>query len=132
MNFGHTFGHALESLSFEKGQNQLLHGEAVIAGMMMETYLSFKKKLLAKKTFIEVYTFLKQFNVARSIEKKQENKLYELMLNDKKNRKSDILFTLLCDIGKPLYDEVATKNEIVDVIRFYNLSLDKNDLQSIL
>ena len=37
LNFGHTFGHALESLT---GYEQLLHGEAVAIGMVMAADLS--------------------------------------------------------------------------------------------
>ena len=37
LNFGHTFGHALESLT---GYKQLLHGEAVATGMVMAADMS--------------------------------------------------------------------------------------------
>ncbi|MFB6257541.1 MAG: 3-dehydroquinate synthase family protein [Flavobacteriales bacterium] len=39
LNFGHTVGHALETLSFELGP-PLLHGEAVAAGMIVEGFVS--------------------------------------------------------------------------------------------
>ncbi|MEA2042286.1 MAG: 3-dehydroquinate synthase family protein, partial [Bacteroidota bacterium] len=42
LNFGHTFGHALEGL-YAQNQTTLKHGEAVAAGMIMELFLSHKK-----------------------------------------------------------------------------------------
>ena len=41
LNFGHTIGHAYESLSFKKDR-PLLHGHAVAAGIVSELYLSHK------------------------------------------------------------------------------------------
>ncbi len=41
LNFGHTVGHALESLSFAKNR-PLLHGHAVAVGIVCELYLSYK------------------------------------------------------------------------------------------
>ena len=37
LNFGHTIGHAYESLSFKKNR-PLLHGHAVAAGIVSELY----------------------------------------------------------------------------------------------
>ena len=39
LNFGHTFGHAIESYYLEKG-TPILHGEAVFMGIILETDLS--------------------------------------------------------------------------------------------
>jgi 3-dehydroquinate synthase len=48
LNFGHTMGHALEALLLETG-NELHHGEAVYIGMVLESHISFQKKMLSKK-----------------------------------------------------------------------------------
>ena len=39
LNFGHTIGHAIESQALLKGRD-LLHGEAIAIGMVVETILS--------------------------------------------------------------------------------------------
>lgn len=43
LNYGHTLGHAIESYCLTHSQKKkLLHGEAIAAGMILETYLSVK------------------------------------------------------------------------------------------
>jgi 3-dehydroquinate synthase len=44
LNFGHTFGHAIETLT---GYQRLLHGEAVAIGMVMAADLSVRQGLLS-------------------------------------------------------------------------------------
>ena len=42
LNFGHTLGHAIESyfLESEDKDETLLHGEAIAAGMILESFIS--------------------------------------------------------------------------------------------
>lgn len=49
LNFGHSIGHALESACLEEGRD-VLHGEAIVAGMVMETYVAFCMKRCSKVT----------------------------------------------------------------------------------
>ena len=46
LNFGHTIGHAVESVSLRQHKKQLLHGEAVAIGMICEAYLSDRKSVV--------------------------------------------------------------------------------------
>ena len=48
LNFGHTLGHAIESYFLEnEDKKTLLHGEAIAVGMILESYISWQKKLLS-------------------------------------------------------------------------------------
>ena len=40
MNFGHTLGHAIES-NFLGTKKEILHGEAIAIGMILEAFLSY-------------------------------------------------------------------------------------------
>ena len=51
LNFGHTFGHAIES---GLGYGQWVHGEAVAAGMVMAADLSSRAGMLAEVDSIRV------------------------------------------------------------------------------
>ena len=59
LNFGHTIGHAIESLSITRG-TPLLHGEAVALGLVAELYLSVNEKGFPEEIYREVRNFVKQ------------------------------------------------------------------------
>ena len=48
LNFGHTIGHAIESLSHYDGKDVLLHGECVALGMVVEAKIAEYQGLLSK------------------------------------------------------------------------------------
>ena len=59
LNFGHTFGHALEEISIQKSDVSsppLLHGYAVVYGMIAELYLSVTKLGCPERAFATVDT----------------------------------------------------------------------------
>ena len=85
LNFGHTIGHALESI-FMKTKNPLLHGEAVAIGMICESYLSHKKGSLTKKELLKITNFINRFYKKRKISLKQIVKAQALVKHDKKNK----------------------------------------------
>ena len=47
LNFGHTVGHAIESLLTVPAMKGMLHGQAIAAGMICEAWLSNKMAGLA-------------------------------------------------------------------------------------
>lgn len=59
LNFGHTFAHALESLT----AYHLLHGEAVALGMMMASLLSIHLGYLSQNTVERIARLLKAFHL---------------------------------------------------------------------
>ena len=60
LNFGHTTGHAFESLSF--GRNvPLLHGHAVAAGLVCELYLSYRQLHFPSDRLAQVVHYIKEY-----------------------------------------------------------------------
>src|SRR5690606_26873133 len=59
LNFGHTVGHAVESYLLAEPGRELLHGEAVVVGILCEAWLSKEKGWLteAELSKIEVFIF---------------------------------------------------------------------------
>ena len=82
LNFGHTIGHAIESLSKYK----LKHGFAIGLGMIMEAEISHKLKYLSKKELEMQKYLINEFNIQPF--KFNLNKLLIIIQNDKKNIKS--------------------------------------------
>jgi len=120
LNFGHTVGHALESLTLGNENQALLHGEAVALGMIAETWLSHMNAGLSGDEAGMIITFLKNvyapqilalhdFITRRGI---TNDHIVELLLHDKKNKDLQIRFTFLRAAGKPVVNQTAGPDEV--------------------
>jgi 3-dehydroquinate synthase len=120
LNFGHTIGHALESALLHSEQ-PLLHGEAVLIGMLCESWLAWKKKLISNQAFTEIMEVLvSRFKPARHIDQKEHALAADFILNDKKNKDDKILFALPAPVGKCKFGIPATLDLIAQSVEFYN------------
>ena len=97
LNFGHTFGHAIEAAS---GYGAWLHGEAVAAGMMMASELSQRLGLVAKSDVERVRALLKRAGLPITGPAIATARLLELMALDKKNLRGASRFVVLEAIGR--------------------------------
>ena len=105
LNFGHTFGHAIESYYLEKG-TPILHGEAVFMGMILETEISH----LSETDKNEIKNYILS-NFALPYTPKKYN-LHKFLINDKKNQSGKINFSLLNKIGNCTIDNLFSSNEL--------------------
>ncbi|HRS67302.1 MAG TPA: 3-dehydroquinate synthase [Paludibacteraceae bacterium] len=115
LNFGHTFGHAFETLS-HKTNEPMLHGYAVMWGLVCELYLSHIELQLPQKIVTDVLYFAKENYGIFPFSCKQYDDLFELMKHDKKNEAQEINFTLLSDIGQVKINNKTTKNAIFETL----------------
>ena len=119
LNFGHTLGHGLETHRLNTN-NKLLHGEAVVVGMIAATYLSTKKTGFNETDLNRVIQFLKTYYVLEKINEDEIDAILSYMMNDKKNEGTEIKFVLLNKIGEASFDHTINREEIIDAINFYN------------
>ena len=101
LNFGHTFGHAIES---GLGYGEWLHGEAVGCGMVMAARLSQRLGLI-DQAFVERLTRLigrAGLAVRAPLLSSTDNagRYLELMRIDKKSEAGEIRFVLISEPGK--------------------------------
>ncbi|WP_430810861.1 MULTISPECIES: 3-dehydroquinate synthase [unclassified Carboxylicivirga] len=118
LNFGHTVGHAFESLALHE-KRPLLHGYAVAFGMVCELYLS---HLRLGFPLVQVETLARQLQEIYghfTFNEEDYETLYQLMTHDKKNEANQINFTLLETVGQIKINCGATKAEVFDALRFY-------------
>lgn len=114
LNFGHTFGHALEELSLS-GEAGLSHGYAVLYGMIAELYLSVTKlgcerEVLQQLTQIMIHTYGKP-----ACKCSDRERLIALMKQDKKNeRAAEINVTLLEAVGSPVVNQTISTDEAAE------------------
>ncbi|MDX5480606.1 MAG: 3-dehydroquinate synthase [Hymenobacteraceae bacterium] len=121
LNFGHTVGHAVESYLLEQPGRELLHGEAIAVGMLCEAWLSVKHELLSREELDKVETFLVSVYEKVPLTEADIQRVTQLALQDKKNTRSTINCTLLEGIGKAVYDQPVTLQEITESLRYYQL-----------
>ena len=108
LNFGHTFGHAIEA---GMGYGAWLHGEAVGAGMVMAARFSEKLGLISKADVQRVVDLLVRAKVPVAAPDLGAERYLELMGHDKKVEGGKIKFILLKKPGEAFicnqYDTAA-------------------------
>jgi len=92
LNFGHTLGHAFEALY------GLPHGHAISIGMVAASALSNKLAGLSNEEEDQIIRLLKQYELPVHIDYDTE-KIWNILLNDKKRQDDTMLFILLNKIG---------------------------------
>ncbi len=118
LNFGHTVGHAIESFLL-KGPNAILHGEAVAAGMICESHISFQLGLISENELSEIRSLLMEFFGKVSISENHFSDLLNLMLQDKKNQNAKISFSLLNGIGNACFDQFVEESILINALQYY-------------
>lgn len=98
LNFGHTFGHAIESYHAEIGK-PIAHGLAVAQGLYYESLLSTRLGHLPQEEWQPIASFLTKHFDIMPLSADILEKLIYFMLNDKKNCNNLINFTLLDHLG---------------------------------
>ena len=118
LNFGHTVGHAFESLAMQQ-KRPILHGYAVAFGMIVELFLSVKKCNFPSNDIEKITSWLLRIYGKFEIQKSDYNQLFELMTHDKKNELGKINFTLIPKIGEIEIDHNCNKDLIFEALDFY-------------
>ena len=109
LNFGHTFGHAIEKVS------KISHGMAVSIGMVVAAELSVKKGLMQKSEADRLLNVLKKMHLPVNTVGLDKDKALEAMKHDKKREGDSVHFILLEKIGKAQIQEI-TFDELKPII----------------
>ena len=127
LNFGHTFGHAIESHSLTK-DCPLLHGEAVALGMLGALWLSVKQCGLKEKVLRD---YEKQLPLLLSeadicLSESDIEPVMAYLVHDKKNKDEKPQFVLLETVGKPVWD-VEVEPELIKEALKHTISVFNNE-----
>lgn len=114
LNFGHTYGHAIEL------QKAVKHGFAVAAGMEIATDFSFERGYITRNERDRIIILLKRFQLIGKLEL-TDDQMENLVLHDKKKTGQHIYFVFTRGIGKAIVEKVP----VGDVIGFYKRFRDK-------
>lgn len=107
LNFGHTFGHAIE---LKYGYS---HGMAVATGMVMAAQFSHFRGMINKKELNQVSSVLDSFSLLNNSELSGKV-IGKMLIHDKKRTGDSIHFVLLKSIGEAVVEKVS----LVDVREF--------------
>lgn len=114
LNFGHTLGHAIESYFLEsEDKNQLLHGEAIAIGMILESYLSYKLEFISKDSYAEIKYIITDIFEIISFNESDIQNIMNLLIFDKKNEFGNVQFTLLNKIGESKINQIVDESLIL-------------------
>ncbi len=99
LNFGHTFGHAIEA--YEKYE-KILHGEAVAKGMFIASKISYLEGHISQKYLNTIKDLLDTYSFDLSVSQYQYKDLKPFIFRDKKVRSGRLNLVLLCGPSKAI------------------------------
>ncbi len=121
LNFGHTIGHAIETLLLDT-DDHLLHGEAIAVGMICESFLSYSKGMISNQELDEITEYiLSIYNKVIPTRLKNHKQILENMKKDKKNKGGKIMFSLLDGVGSCKFDIECSAQELKDSFLYYDV-----------
>jgi 3-dehydroquinate synthetase len=116
LNFGHTFGHALEAVSDMK----IPHGLAVAYGLLCALNLSARLGVLKAKARSDFIKLPLRFADATVLKFSDPKKLVRAMAHDKKNFNGKLQFVLLAGIGEVALNVNCPNSLVEDAIELAN------------
>ncbi len=114
LNFGHTFGHAVESYS----DFLLSHGESVALGMLAACKVSFMRGLISEEYIDEIIKILTDYGFCVKTDLEDINEVIALMQKDKKKSSKKLKFILPSGKGRVIQCDNLTDEEIIDAFEF--------------
>jgi len=113
LNFGHTLGHAIESYFLEnENKTTLLHGEAIAVGMILESFISWQKKLITEIEYRQIKLAINAIYDSVQIDENDLQPIMDLLIHDKKNEFGTIQFALIDGIGSIKINQLV-ENELI-------------------
>ncbi len=112
LNLGHTFGHAIESVS----GFSVKHGIGVIAGMRGAAHLSNRTGIMSDRTFSRVSEFLNRYPTDSKIAALDSEEIYMAMQGDKKRLNGEVKFVLTGNPGDLHIDVSCAREDVIAAI----------------
>lgn len=112
LNYGHTVGHAIETVSdFKVG-----HGSAVALGMLAAARISTKMGFLDKEAETRLKKLIRKAGLPTTMPKLDRKRLLQAMQHDKKVQQNKIRFVLLREIGNALLTDAVSPSLVAEVL----------------
>ncbi len=123
LNYGHTFAHAIESLS----KNKLAHGHSVGFGLNLANFISYRMGYLDSKTFYKIYnSSYRVFDFQKIIKKFKFSgeEFLKVIKTDKKTEGNYTNFVLCAGYGELFIKKIKLDHKLGQLINeFYELNV---------
>ncbi|MEO8345161.1 MAG: 3-dehydroquinate synthase [Betaproteobacteria bacterium] len=113
LNFGHTFGHAIETAS---GYGNWLHGEAVAAGMVLAAKLSERARGLAPSATARLQALTQRARLPIAPPALTPARWRELIARDKKVANGAVRFILLSALGHAVVAADVSEGDLAAIL----------------
>jgi 3-dehydroquinate synthase len=117
LNFGHTFGHALEAVT----NNAVPHGIAVAWGLDVANFVAWRRGLLARAVYDEVHAFVAQCFAFRGAGPYDAAAIFAAMARDKKAAGGSVALILARGLGDvrvvPTALDAQLEADVADYVR---------------
>lgn len=115
MNYGHTFGHAIESAT----EYAVPHGIAVTIGMDIANYVSYRLGLITQDVYDEIHPLLVRNAVGFEHTPIPEDGLFAALARDKKNVGDRVSLILMRGPGRVFLDRTVDPGRLKSICREY-------------
>lgn len=130
LNYGHTFGHALEAHDLNFKYSQFIHGEAVLIGMIFATELSYYEGHLKFEQYYRIRKVLYNLNFDCGHSESMKGyashprhgnfpkKMLKLMMGDKKVKSGKLNLVLIKSIGSAFVTDKFSSHNLLGTLRW--------------
>ena len=115
LNFGHTLGHSIEKLM----DFSMLHGDCVVIGSELASFISWKRGLISKEEQKEIQELFAYFHFDALPTNIDPEEIVKATKLDKKMEQGQIKFILLKQIGEAFIDKTVTEEEMLFSLSCY-------------
>lgn len=115
LNYGHCFGHAIETVS----DFRVPHGQAIVVGMILANYIAFKRGLLSKKrcSFIEERLLIPSLHSKLLPKDLNSVAIIEAMGKDKKRTGRGLVLVMTKDSEEMVRVDDLEADEVLDALK---------------
>ncbi len=118
LNFGHTAGHALEAYFLNKDKT-LSHGQAVAAGMIIESYINMRSDKLSENIYEQIRDFILKYFPAIGFKNEEITDVAGLCKHDKKREFGTLNITKILAIGLSEPTLMVTEQQLKEGLEAY-------------
>jgi 3-dehydroquinate synthase len=113
LNFGHTFGHAFETLS---GYGTLRHGEAVAIGMVCAARLAERLDRAQSPLADRLRSLLQAFGLPVDVPRLDPRQVLDAMSRDKKAERGQVRVVLPTRLGRAAVSDTVNSEDVLSVL----------------